>query len=72
MEYYAISNDWSRKRVYVASGMKEDRREEHLLSFMSPQDPAHDIGKGAFRIKDVFGVFKNRFRMIQGKNFKKG
>jgi len=42
------------------------------LSFISPQDDQHDIGKSAFRIKDVFGVFKNRFRMILGKNFKRG
>lgn len=39
---------------------------------MSPQDPDHDVGKGAFKIKDVFSVFRNRFRMILGKNFKRG
>lgn len=39
---------------------------------MSPQDPDHDVGKSAFKIKDVFSVFRNRFRMILGKNFKRG
>jgi hypothetical protein len=39
---------------------------------MSPQDPEHDIGKSAFKIKEVFNVFRNRLRMILGKNFKKG
>lgn len=73
MEYYSITNDWSKKRVYVASGLVEERRgEEQYFSFMSPQDPDHDVGKSAFKIKDVFSVFRNRFRMILGKNFKKG
>jgi hypothetical protein len=39
---------------------------------MSPQDPEHDIGKSAFKIRDVFSVFRNRYRMLLGKNFKKG
>jgi hypothetical protein len=42
------------------------------LSFYSPQDDTHDIGKSAFKIRDVFNVFKNRFRVITGKNFKEG
>lgn len=73
MEYYAITNDWSKKRVYVASGLQEDRRQDdHYFSFMSPQDPEHDIGKSAFKIRDVFSVFRNRYRMLLAKNFKKG
>lgn len=72
MEYYAMTNDWSRKRVYVSTGAVEERRDDHAFSFISPQDEQHDIGKSAFKIKDVFGLFKNRFRIILGKNFRKG
>lgn len=73
MEYYSITNDWSKKRVYSASGLIEERRQDdQYFSFMSPQDPEHDIGKSAFKIRDVFSVFRNRFRMILGKNFKRG
>ena len=74
MEYYAIPSDWQRKRVYVASGLFEERKQDeaHFFSFMSPQDPEHDIGKSAFKIREVFNVFRNRLRMILGKNFKKG
>ena len=39
---------------------------------MSPQDPTHDIGKSAFKIKDVLGVFRNRLRLILGKNYGRG
>ncbi len=42
------------------------------MSFYSPQDDSHDIGKSAFKIRDVFNVFKNRFRVISNKNFKQG
>ena len=45
-------------------------RESGTLSFFSPQDDSHDIGRSAFKIRDSFNMFKNRFRLILGKNFK--
>lgn len=39
---------------------------------MSPQDETHDIGKSAFKIRDVFKVLKNRFNYILDKNFEEG
>jgi hypothetical protein len=57
--------------VYIADGSEVDRaREPGTLSFYSPQDDSHDIGRSAFRIRDSFNMFKNRFRLILGKNFK--
>lgn len=45
-------------------------REPGTLSFYSPQDDSHDIGKSAYKIRDVFSVFKNRYRVIMGTNYK--
>ena len=57
----------------MADGSEVGRaREPGTLSFLSPQDDSHDIGKSAFKIRDVFNVFKNRFRVITGKNFNEG
>lgn len=39
---------------------------------MNPQDDNHDIGAQAFKIKDVFNVYRNRFKLITNYNFKKG
>ncbi len=71
MEFYAITGDWERKSIYVADGAEVGRaRESNTLSFYSPQDDSHDIGRSAFKIRDVLNVFKNRFRVISGRNFK--
>jgi hypothetical protein len=40
-----------------------------FLSCVSPQDKSHDIGRSAFKIKDVFSVLRNRCRYILDKNF---
>lgn len=71
MEYYSITGDWERISVYVADGSEIGRsREPGTLSFYSPQDDSHDIGKSAYKIRDSFNMFKNRFRLILGKNFR--
>lgn len=44
-------------------------REFGTFTFISPQDESHDIGKAAFKIKDVFNLFRNRARYLTGKNF---
>lgn len=73
MEFYAIANEWDRKSVYVDDSEEIPRaRQPGTISFLSPQDHSHDIGKSAFKIKDVFNLWKNRFRVISGKNFEEG
>jgi DNA polymerase sigma len=70
MEFYGINGDWDRKSIYIADGSDVPRaREPGTLSFYSPQDDSHDIGKSAFKIRDIFNVFKNRSRVMCGKNF---
>ena len=49
-----------------------DRDNSSAFSCINPQDETHDIGKAAFRIRDVFNVFRNRGRYITGKNFQTG
>jgi non-canonical poly(A) RNA polymerase PAPD5/7 len=39
---------------------------------MSPQDESHDIGSSAYHIRDVFAVYRNRYRLLTNYNFKKG
>lgn len=70
MEFYAMG-DWDSKSIYVADGTEVPRaREPGTFSLFSPQDDSHDIGKSAYKIRDSFNAFKNRFRAISGKNFK--
>lgn len=56
--------------IYGREGIiGEKPREIGSFSFISPQDETHDIGKAAFKIKDVFNLFRNRGRYLTGKNF---
>lgn len=69
MSFYG-ETDWSNKVVHVKEGMIGSKpREYGTFSFLSPQDESHDIGKAAFKIKDVLSVFRNRARYLIGKNF---
>jgi len=57
----------------VKTGKIGDRRyDQAFFSCMSPQDETHDIGRSAFKIRDVFKVLKNRFNYILDKNFEEG
>lgn len=74
MNFYG-ETDWSKKVVDVKSGMVKSRSrfdDSATFSCISPQDCSHDIGKAAFKIRDVFNVFKNRYRYIRGKIFEPG
>lgn len=39
------------------------------LSLISPQDPDHDIGHSAYKIREIFAVFKNRYNFLTHYNF---
>ena len=43
---------------------------DYSFSLISPQDNSHDIGNAAFKIRDIFGMFKNRFHFLTNYNFK--
>ena len=46
--------------------------ENSYFSLMSPQDDTNDIGSQAFNIKNVFGMYRNRYKLVTNYNFKKG
>jgi len=45
---------------------------EPSFSVISPQESTHDIGGAAFRAKEIFGIFKNRYHFLTNYNFKGG
>jgi hypothetical protein len=45
---------------------------DQYFSLMNPQDDTHDIGAQAFKIKEIFSMYRNRFKLITNYNFKKG
>ena len=58
--------------IDIKSGKTYSRRkfeDNSAFSCISPQDDSHDIGKAAFKIRDVFNTFRNRSRYLFGKNF---
>lgn len=73
-EFYAIKNDWSKKRVIMNDGgdIIDKNCSDSGFSLISPQDIEHDIGKSAYRIKDIFNVFKNRYLFLTNYNFQVG
>lgn len=70
MKFYG-ETDWSKTTIHIKTSMTSQRNQENNFTFscLNPQDETHDIGKAAFKIRDVFNVFKNRGRYITGKNF---
>jgi hypothetical protein len=74
MKFYALNDDyWKYKVLYIREGKVMDRNYDNIsFSCMSPQDETHDIGKSAFKIKEVFNVLKNRCRYILDRNFAPG
>lgn len=56
----------------MRTGQIVNRPPDNLFSLMSPQDDNHDIGAQAFKIKDVFNVYRNRYKLITNYNFKRG
>ena len=73
LDYYA-SFDINGRQILIAEGgaVVEKYIKEYALSVISPQEASHDVGGAAFKVKEVFGVFKNRFHFISNYNFKDG
>jgi len=66
--------DVARNQILIADGggiVKKYVR-DWGFSVLSPQDSSHDIGKAVFRVREVFGIFKNRYHFMVNYNFKQG
>lgn len=50
----------------------DKRIKDNSFCLISPQDDDHDIGSSAYRIRDVFNMFKNRYQIISNLNFQPG
>ena len=57
---------------YLLGGSIVKKEYNTCFSLISPQDPNHDIGNAAFRIKEIFQAFKNRFNFLTCYNYKDG
>ena len=72
LDFYA-NFDVARKQILVADGgaVVNKYMTGGGLSVMSPQDASHDIGGAAFRVREVFGIFRNRYNFMMNYSFKK-
>ena len=72
MEFYGIDS-WNERRIIMKRSQIVHRPPDNVhFSLLSPQDESHDIGSSAFKIKDVFAVYRNRYRLLTNYNFKNG
>jgi non-canonical poly(A) RNA polymerase PAPD5/7 len=72
LEFYGIDN-WTDRRIIMKKNQIVYRPADNVhFSLMSPQDETHDIGSSAFKIKDVFALYRNRYRLLTNYNFKGG
>ena len=72
LEFYGINFDINSKAIVMTDGgsIIDKYTRDQTLSVISPQDPSHDIGGPVYKIKEIFGVFKNRFHFLTNYNFK--
>lgn len=71
---YFANFDYFRKQIIVSGGgaVVNKYMKAYGLSVTSPQDANHDIGAAVFRVREVFGIFKNRVHFLNNYNFKRG
>jgi len=71
-EFYGLNFDINAKTIIMTDGgsIVDKYTKDYSLSVVSPQDSSHDIGGSSYKIKEVFGVFKNRFHFLTNYNFK--
>lgn len=75
LEFYGIKFECSKKRILMGdNGRIVDKQYngDTAFSLISPQTEGHDIGNAAFRIKEVFGIFKNRFQLMTNYQYAPG
>ena len=70
MSFYAMDTDKYKKKIFVKDGREETRlRKPYSLSMISPIDNVTDIGRRAFRMKEIYEIFKNRYRVMENTYF---
>ena len=69
-DFYA-NFDVSSKQIIIAEGgaIVDKYEKDANFSVISPQDATHDVGGPSFKIKEVFGIFKNRYNFLNNYNF---
>lgn len=74
IEFYGINFNSAREQIVMAGNGKivNKLNRDPNFSLLSPQYDSHDIGSAAFRIRDVFSCFKNRFHFMTNFNFASG
>ena len=75
LEFYGILFDVNRQEINMNDGgvIRSKRRRDHMgFSVKYTNNQEVDIGQQAFKIRDVFSCFRNRYNFIKNFNFKKG
>lgn len=60
--------------IHMIDGGRVGKKETADLEFtlFSPLEPERNIGGQSFKIRDVFGVFRNRFQLMSNKKYENG
>lgn len=64
--------DVNQNEIHMADGGSVRRKQRSSLEFClySPMEPGFNIGGKAFRIKEIFGSFRNRISIMTNKDYK--
>lgn len=74
MDFYGVRS-WTDKAIFMRKHRivpREPGQRDCEFSLFSPQDENQDIGALAYKIRDVFGLYRNRYRLMTNFNFKRG
>ncbi len=73
LDFYTNKFYRNGKKIILKNGgsIVDKTRPSNEFSMISPQDDTHDIGHSAYKIRDVFNSFQNRYRFLQHYNFTK-
>ena len=72
LEFYSVKLDWKTFRIRMIKGGAIEKKKEfnYGFSLISPGDQTQDIGKSAFKLRELFGTFRNRFHFMTKFNFR--
>ena len=60
----------NKNQIYYKGGKIIDKNcSDERFSLISPQDQSHDLGNSAYKIKEIFSIFKNRYNFLTHYNF---
>lgn len=65
-----MNADLNKQSIHIKDGFMSSRpRRINTISIINPLDDSVDIGKKAWRMRDVLLMFKNRYKIIKEKHF---